>query len=130
MIVFDASTLIALSSSVDLHHKWARDVFNETLDRQILVSAVTYAEVLVYPERAGKTAEFEKSIQGLDVKIIDITSEDAAAIASIRSEFKLLMPDAIVLHTAKKFDSALATSDAKLAGAARKLKLEVFQPDH
>jgi predicted nucleic acid-binding protein len=130
MIVFDASTLIALSSSVDLHHKWARDVFNETLDRQILVSAVTYAEVLVYPERAGKTAEFEKSIQGLDLKIIDITSEDAAAIASIRSEFKLLMPDAIVLHTAKKFDSALATSDAKLAGAARKLKLEVFQPDH
>ena len=130
MIVFDASTLIALSSSVDLHHKWARDVFNETLDRQILVSAVTYAEVLVYPERAGKTSEFEKSIQGLDLKIIDITSEDAAAIASIRSEFKLLMPDAIVLHTAKKFDSALATSDAKLAGAARKLKLEVFQPDH
>jgi predicted nucleic acid-binding protein len=130
MIVFDASTLIALSSSVDVHHKWARDVFNETLDRQILVSAVTYAEVLVYPERAGKTAEFEKSIQGLELKIIDIASEDAAALASIRTEFKLLMPDAIVLHTAKKFDSALATSDAKLAGAARKLKLEVFQPDH
>ena len=130
MIVFDASTLIALSSSVDVHHKWARDVFNETLDRQILVSAVTYAEVLVYPERAGKTAEFEKSIQGLELKIIGITSEDAAALASIRAEFKLLMPDAIVLHTAKKFDSALATSDAKLAGAARKLKLEVFQPDH
>jgi len=130
MIVFDASTLIALSSSGDVHHNWARDVFNETLDRQILVSAVTYAEVLVYPERAGKTAEFEKSIQGLELKIIDIASEDAAALASIRTEFKLLMPDAIVLHTAKKFDSALASSDAKLAGAARKLKLEVFQPDH
>jgi predicted nucleic acid-binding protein len=130
MIVFDASTLIALSSSVDVHHKWALHVFNETLDRQILVSAVTYAEVLIYPERAGKTSEFEKSIQGLDLKIIDITSEDAAALAAIRTEFKLLMPDAIVLHTAKKFDSALATSDAKLAGAARKLKLEVFQPSH
>lgn len=118
-IVIDASVLIALINSEDPHHDWAVTFFTETVAAELVMSALSLAEALVHPERAGKTSEFLQSISGLDLDIAEITRETALQLASVRAASGLKMPDAAVLQLALARGAGVSTLDAQLAHQSR-----------
>lgn len=128
VITLDASALIALYESSDLHHEWARKMLTQTLDFDLGMSALTWAEVMVRPARSGLLVEFITNTLGLSIEINPLTDLDAEPIAQIRAATKLTMPDSVVLHTAQVTGGAIATTDAKLAKVSADLGLKVFSP--
>ena len=128
VVVLDASALIALHDSEDRHHTWARGMFLETIDATLLMSVLTYAEVLVHPTRAGKVAEFERNIAGLGIEIVTVAADDGPALAHLRASTSLKMPDVIVLHLAAGLGASLATTDRELAGEAALRGVSVLEP--
>ncbi|MDH6277547.1 putative nucleic acid-binding protein [Aurantimicrobium minutum] len=128
MIVLDANVLIAAFDSSDLHHEWAITFLRDTAAEELMISTLTYAEILVAPIRADRLKEFRKGIDSLGFIIDDIASEDAEDIARLRSETGLKMPDVIVLHTALKHAASLATADSSLTRKAAALGTTVFSP--
>ena len=128
VVVLDASALIALYDSGDRHHAWAREMFIDTIDSSLAMSALTYAEVFVHPTRAAKAREFEKTLAGLGMDVVGVRPEDAVEIARIRATTSLKMPDSIVLHAATRLSASLATTDRSLAGEASRLDIVVLEP--
>ncbi len=128
VVVLDASALIALHDSEDRHHTWARGMFLDTIDATLLISVLTYAEVLVHPTRAGKVAEFERNIAGLGIEIVTVAADDGPALAHLRASTSLKMPDVIVLHLAAGLRASLATTDRELAGEAALRGVSVLEP--
>ena len=127
-VVLDASVLIALYSSRDRNHKWAIDFFKQTLDRNLKMTVLNFAECLVHPVRAGKFEEFNSGIAGLGIEIVGLEPPAAAELAKLRAETSLKMPDVLVLFQALKSNAALASTDLQLSNTARKLGLETFSP--
>jgi predicted nucleic acid-binding protein len=128
LVVLDASALIALVSSKDPHHDWALEMFRDTASFELQMSALTQAEVLVHPARAGKLEKFLKLIRGLGLEITPIEEADASKLASIRSNTNLKMPDVVVLHQAMKVNGSIATTDQQLAKVAKSKGVGVFHP--
>lgn len=128
VVVLDASALIALYDSNDRHHSWARGMFVDTIAASLVMSVLTYAEVLVHPTRAGKVEEFERNIDGLGIEIVTAGAEDASTLALLRASTSLKMPDAIVLHLATRLGASLATTDRGLAAEASRRGIVVFEP--
>lgn len=128
VVVLDASALIALYDSNDRHHSWARGMFVDTIAASLVMSVLTYAEVLVHPTRAGKVGEFERSIDGLGIEISTLVVDDGPALAHLRASTSLKMPDVIVLHFAARLGASLATTDRGLAAEARLRGVTVFEP--
>ena len=92
------------------------------------MSALTQAEVMVHPARAGQLKKFQKLIAGLGLEITPIESTDSEKLASLRAKSSLKMPDAVVLHQAMKVNGSIATTDLKLALTAKDHGVGVFQP--
>lgn len=128
IVVLDASALIALASSKDTHHDWALNMFRDTTSFQLQMTALTQAEVLVHPAKAGKLEKFLKLISELDLEITPIESNDSSKLANIRATTNLKMPDAVVLHQAVKEKGSIATTDGQLAKVARGSGVGVFSP--
>ena len=128
LVVLDASALIALHDSEDRHHTWARGMFLDTIDATLAMSVLTYAEVLVHPTRAGRVAEFERTIAGLGIEIVTVAADDGPALAHLRASTSLKMPDVIVLHLASGLGASLATTDRGLATEAARSGVAVLQP--
>jgi predicted nucleic acid-binding protein len=128
LVVLDASALIALVSSKDPHHNWALEMFRDTASFELQMSALTQAEVLVHPARAGKLEKFLKLVRGLGLEITPIEEADASKLASIRSITNLKMPDAVVLHQAIKAQGSIATTDQQLSKVAKSKGVGVFHP--
>lgn len=128
LVVIDAGALIALLDENDKHHPWAFGMFQSTLGYGLVMPALTYAEVLVHPTRAGKADTFENNIAGLRLDIRPIFDSDARGLADIRAESSLKMPDAIVLQLALEEQATLATTKNMLAKEAESRGLKVFAP--
>ena len=128
MIVLDASVLIGLHSSQDAHHSWCLDFFNQTLDQELVMPALTYAETLAQPARLNRTKQFLRNLAGLELAIEAIDAEDAVGLAEMRATTALRMPDAVVLYTAVKLQAALATCDDQLARLAKDHGVVVHTP--
>jgi predicted nucleic acid-binding protein len=128
VVVVDAGALIALFDDHDPHHKWAFGMFMRTLNQELVMPLLTYAEVLVHPTRAGRADEFEQSIAGLKLGIRPMTSEDTTHLAGLRATTSLPMPDVVVLQLARSEQATLATTDKALAKEARSRGLKVLQP--
>lgn len=128
LVVVDAGALIALLDENDKHHRWAFGMFQATLGRGLAMPALTYAEVLVHPTRAGQADTFENNIAGLGLDIRPIVDSDARGLADIRAESSLKMPDAIVLQLALEERATLATTDKPLAKEAESRGLKVLRP--
>ena len=128
-VVFDANVIIALYEDTDVHHSWAVDCFTLLQAHDFVLSPLTYAEVLVSPEREKVAAKFVKNISRMDLEITTLGIEHAHDLASVRVETKLRMPDAVVLQTAIERDAAIATTDSQLAKAARERGIPVYQPE-
>lgn len=128
VIVLDAGALIALFDSRDTHHDWALDVFVQTAGDELVMSTLTYAEVLVHPIRENRVNIFESSIEHLGVRFHPIDATDARRLADVRATSKLKMPDAVVLSTGLAESATIATTDEALSAAARKSGLKVLHP--
>jgi predicted nucleic acid-binding protein len=128
VVVFDANVLIALCLTTDAHHSWALDVFRFTQGSNLMVSAMTYSEFLIRPEREDFLNHMLNCIKQLGLEVTPIDADNALALTSVRAKTNLRMPDAVVLQTAIEHSAAIATTDEKLAKAARKLDIPVYQP--
>lgn len=128
VVVLDASALIALYASDDVHHGWAMEMFRQTAASKLEMPVLNFAEVLVHPTRQGKREKFLASISGLGLEIVDLPADEAIELASLRSETSLKMPDVVVLQHARKVGATLATTDRKLAETASGLGLAVIKP--
>ena len=128
VVVFDANVLIALCLTTDAHHTWALDVFRFTQGSNLMVSAMTYSEFLIRPKREGVLQQMLNGIEQLGLEITPIDVHNALALTDVRARTNLRMPDAVVLQTAIEHSGAIATTDKRLASAARELNLPVYQP--
>jgi hypothetical protein len=128
VVVLDASTLIALVSSQDTHHDWALEMFRYTASFDLQMSALTQAEVMVHPARAGQLKKFQKMVAALGLEITPIKTTDSEKLASLRAKCALKMSDAAVLHQAMKVNGTIATTDLKLAHTAKEHGVGIFQP--
>jgi predicted nucleic acid-binding protein len=128
VVVFDANVLIALCLTTDAHHTWALDVFRFTQGSNLMVSAMTYSEFLIRPKREGVLQQMLNGIEQLGLEITPIDVHNALALTDVRARTNLRMPDAVVLQTAIEHSGAIATTDKRLASAARELNIPVYQP--
>jgi predicted nucleic acid-binding protein len=128
LVVLDAGAVIALHDAADQHHSWALKIFIDTVDAELSMSVLTFAEVLVHPTKAGNQAQFQDSIRGLKIRVQALTEEQAPSLAQLRAKTGLKMPDAVVLSLAVSSNAEIATTDKTLASKAREYGLGVYQP--
>lgn len=129
VVVLDASVVVALFDDTDSHHDWAVSVFIDTTGDQLLMSSLTMAEVLVHPARADRLDSFQTALSGLAIDAVELGPQDAIALATLRAQTALKMPDAVVLHTACRHQATLATADSTLASVATEHGCRVLRPD-
>lgn len=77
------------------------------------VSVITEIELLSYPLL---TAEDEAEIVSFlsDVSIVDLTSEVKKSAIALRRQYRLKLPDALIVATALCINATLFTNDSKL----------------
>jgi predicted nucleic acid-binding protein len=126
VVVLDAGVPIALYSKGDPNQQWAMELFSRASDWELQISALTQAEIMVHPARAGKLDQFQRSLNQLGLAVQAIEPADAADLARLRSTTNLKMPDVVVLHQAIKSGGAIATTDKALATKARNLGIVTF----
>jgi predicted nucleic acid-binding protein len=130
-VVFDSDAVVAFLDRADALHDAADEAIRDLLGKdRLLVSAVTYAEVLT-GARLGR--HDEKHVRGFfadlisEILPVDATVADKAA--DLRSRRKSLrMPDALILATAELHPEIdlVVTGDqraAKAVGSGFKVKL-------
>jgi predicted nucleic acid-binding protein len=125
VIVLDASTLIAYFNVPDEHHARAVSVFNQNAREQFAVSVLTLAEVLVGPTRKDRLPVATSILRALDVMTLDLTGEDAAALALLGTATNLKLPDCCVILAAETHGASVATFDGRLTQAATERGLAV-----
>ncbi len=121
-LILDASVLIGLLDTADIHHANAVDD-TEAADlagKQLLVPASAYSRALVAFARAGRVAEAREAIAAMGVTVAPLTAAAAERAAELRARHRQLrLPDAIVLATARELDGELLSYDRRLAKLAR-----------
>jgi predicted nucleic acid-binding protein len=127
VIVLDANVLIALLDPSDAHHDAADELMVTHAGRGLSVSPVTLAEFLVGPTLAGPPAvkHAEATMSALDVQQVPLDAESPLALARMRVETRLPMPDCCVLLAAQQVDGAVASFDTRLNSAARALGIQL-----
>jgi len=123
VIILDATFLIAFLDEHDPHHRDSKDLIEANFVEGFAVSAVTLAEVLVHPAKAGKEDRALSSIRRLGVKTIGVEPDGGMSIAHLRANHAIRMPDALVLHCALSTGSRIATFDRGLKTAAHEAGL-------
>lgn len=119
VIVFDAGALIGQIDDTDPFHAAAFEFIEDHAEQEFVANALTLAETLVRPARAGQAGAVRRAIeQRLGVTVLGLTADDAGRIAAVRDQTSLRMPDAVVVATAEIVHAALVTTDARLAAAA------------
>lgn len=118
MIVLDANVLIAFLDDTDAHHGATLILLERRLAEGFASSVLTVAEALVHPTRVDRQDAALSALNRIGVRIMAVEPADAAALARVRSAYKLRMPDAVALHTALKAGAELATFDETLVAAA------------
>lgn len=126
MIVLDASVLIAHLDGADGHHDRAKSLLEASSGEVLAASAITLAETLVSPARAGRLAEAEGALRQLGVKELTLGKNASGRLATLRAEVGLKMPDCCVLLAAQECAGGVASFDLDLLAAARKLGLEAI----
>lgn len=123
MIVLDASVLIAHFRRSDAHHPAALALLEAAGGEQLGASAVTLAEFLVGPTRNRMLEVALQGLERLGVRELPLGDGAPVALAGLRAQTGLKLPDCCVLHAAQRFDGVVATFDEPLAAAASTLGL-------
>lgn len=127
MIVLDASVLIAHLDGSDRHHAKARSLLEATGSEPLGASPITLAETLVSPARAGRLQDAEAALRQLGVQELSLGEGAPGRLAEMRAEVGLKMPDCCVLLAAQDHEGIVASFDADLLAAARKLGLKALR---
>jgi predicted nucleic acid-binding protein len=118
MIVLEANVLIGFLDSNDAHHEASLSLLERHFVEGFAASVLTVAEALVYPSRAERDVAALDSLVRIGVQVIALEPSDAAALARVRSTYRVRMPDAVALHTALRTGSSLASFNHALSTAA------------
>ena len=124
MIVLDASVLIGHLDGRDPHHARARQLLEESDAEPLGASAITLAETLVAPARAGRLEEAQAALQRLGVSELALGEGVPGRLAQLRADSGRKLPDCCVLLAGQEHAGMVASFDAGLLGAARKLGLK------
>jgi predicted nucleic acid-binding protein len=127
VIVLDASVLIAHLDGGDPHHAGAQSLLEASGEEPLGASAITLAETLVSPARAGRLADAEAALRRLGVDEPALGENAPGRLAQLRVEVGLKLPDCCVLLTAQEHAGIVASFDSDLLAAARKLGLKTTE---
>ncbi len=127
MIVLDASVLIAHLDERDAHHERAKRLLAGTGAEPLGASAITLAETLVAPTRAGRVADVTAVLERLAVAELPLGDEAPARLAQLRVDAGCKLPDCCVLLAAQEHDGAVASFDSALIEAAHGLGLSTHE---
>jgi hypothetical protein len=105
--------LIFLDTNVVLYFLGGRLV-NPLPSGQYFISVITEIELLSYP-----SLSLEEETQIIDflnkITVVGIDNHIKKLTIAIRKQYKLRLPDAIIVATAKSLNATLFTNDVKLA---------------
>jgi predicted nucleic acid-binding protein len=118
VIVLDASVLIAHFDARDAQHDRAGSALAATGSETLGASVVTLAECLVAPARAGRLDQAKAALRDLGVIELALPVDSATALAALRAQTNLRLPDCCVLLCAQLEHAALLTFDERLAKRA------------
>ncbi|WP_193312855.1 type II toxin-antitoxin system VapC family toxin [Georgenia subflava] len=119
MIVLDASVIIAALNPREARHADAVEVLADPRHAPFLMHTINLAEVLVGAARAGRAAELAADLAGLGIVAAEPGEGEALALATLRVQTRLKMPDCCALEVAARHRAPLATLDGSLRDAAR-----------
>lgn len=124
--VVDADVLIAHLDADDAQHARAGACLEEAAGQgPLAASALTVAEVLVYPTAAGLGERAYSALQAMDLLVLDIPADAAMQLASLRARTGRRMPDCCVLLVAERTGGAVLTFDDKLRTSAADVGISV-----
>lgn len=127
LVVLDASVLIGHLDNNDSHHARAMRLLEATDGQMLGASAITLAETLVAPARAGRLDDAQTALSRLGVQELPLGGEAASRLARLRADLGVKLPDCCVLLAAQEHTGAVASFDAGVIKAARKLGLPTAQ---
>ncbi|HEX8958700.1 MAG TPA: PIN domain-containing protein [Solirubrobacterales bacterium] len=127
MIVLDASVLIGHLDGQDPHHARARALLEASDAEPLGASTITLAETLVAPARVGRLGEARAALERLGVNELVLGEDAPGRLAQLRADTGRKLPDCCVLLAARERSGAVASFDAGLLGAARKLGLGIAE---
>jgi len=126
LVTLDASILIALSDTEDLHYDDASSfIRSSTFRRRLLVHPVNLAEAAVRPSKVGKADRVRELWEFLGVNVTKVDDDQPWRLASLRASTGLALPDCCVLDTAQQVDSSIATFDTRLEQRAADLGVDL-----
>lgn len=127
VIILDANVLIGFLDATDPHHAASMELLERHFVEGFGASVLTVAEALVHPTRVGRGDAALAALRRIGVRSIPVAESDAAALAHVRNEYRLRMPDAVALQAARSTASALATFDEALASAASRAGVSIVR---
>jgi predicted nucleic acid-binding protein len=118
LALLDTSIVIAALNRDDALHQAASDAVRAERDRHALaISALTYAELLVGPLRAGGSAVDVVERFAAQVRIADLSAPIARLAAELRAARGLKLPDAVIVATGLRLQAdVIVTADARWKG--------------
>jgi predicted nucleic acid-binding protein len=116
--LLDTSIVIGALNRDDALHEAASQVVRAERDRHALaISALTYAEILVGPLRAGGRAVGVVERFAAQVRIVDLSPAIARLAAELRATRGLKLPDAVIVATGMRLEAdVIVTADARWKG--------------
>ena len=126
MIVLDAGVLIGYLDGTDAHHAAAYSLLTHAVDDDLAANALTLAEVLVAPARAGRLEPVLDALTALELQELAVPVNLSAHLARLRVDTGLRMPDCCVLLSAELTGAGVASFDRRLTRAAAQRGLDVF----
>lgn len=117
-MVLDATVLIGFLDADDPHHEAAERVIAGSVGERLVANALTLAETMVGPARAGRLSEVKAVLEDLGVVEAPFTEGSIERLAALRARTRLKMPDCCVLLAALDGDGTVASFDQALRQAA------------
>lgn len=121
-LILDANVLIALLDRSDAHYEKAVEDVDaaDQADRELIVPASAYSEVLVAFARVGRLADARTAIAAMGIVVAALSTDIAEYAAELRATHATLrLGDAVVLATAGLLSGELLTYDQRLKRFAR-----------
>lgn len=126
-VVLDASVLIGHLDENDPHHTRAVSLLDGTDGWVLGASTITLAETLVSPARQGRLADAQAALSRLGVHELALGDEASSRLARLRADLGVKLPDCCVLLAAQEHAGMVASFDAGVIKAARKLGLRAVE---
>lgn len=116
-LTLDASVLIALLDSADVHHVRSVDEVDAADQRglKLVVPASAYSEALVAFAREGRVKDAREAIASMGITVIPLDVGTAEHAAELRARHEhLRLPDAMVLAISQQLRGPLLSYDQRL----------------